>query len=309
MDPHRLVEQWLAGMSSSRASGVFSVEAERHYEPALHHWITQYCTTWRDADGRPAQPGQRDAVYAFDPDLFTQPTALALHHWAPTYARAARSRDAAAAAVRSFYRWAEDQDLVEVGTHKALRFGPARFAAGAPCRKLWTVEQCRQLAQAADRYRGRDAERARAVTYLTLNHYLHHRHREHDILRPGQIAAMRMDGRRTEQQRTQWAVPQKNAASDATLLQELHPDAVRAVDEYLPHRRASSPDLGYLLTTTNGNPLDTGKGVIRILRTVAATHPDLAEHAPTLSADAIAHSPAPAPQRPEQATAHRSRLK
>ncbi|WP_371640676.1 hypothetical protein [Streptomyces virginiae] len=102
---------------------------------------------------------------------------------------------------------------------------------------------------------------------------------------------MRLSGRHQEQHRTTWDVPQKNAASDASRLQPVHDDAVRAIDRYLPRRATTRDDSGHLFTTVNGRPLEP-QSLIRILRTVAATHPDLEEIAPKLSADAVTHSPA-----------------
>ncbi|WP_327267108.1 hypothetical protein OG444_39955 (plasmid) [Streptomyces sp. NBC_01232] len=282
-DVAALVEEWLAG-PNSEANGYFGYQALEHYRPAVLHWLTVGC----GLDGRP------------DPDLYLQPTPMALQNWAIGYATAARSRDAACGAVRSFYRWAETPAaaggpaLVPPGTAKALQFQRGgNFAAGMPGRDLLTPDQCRWLAQAADRYTGTRREgphRARALVYLCLNHYLWARHSDDDILRPGQITAMRLTGRHQEQHRTTWDVPQKNAASDATRLQPIHHDAVRAIDEYLPHRATTRNDTGHLFTTVNGQPLEP-QSLIRILRTVAATHPDLEETAPKLSADAVTHSP------------------
>ncbi|MGW7313935.1 hypothetical protein [Streptomyces sp. NPDC054865] len=106
---------------------------------------------------------------------------------------------------------------------------------------------------------------------------------------------MRLSGRHQEQHRTTWDVPQKNAASDATRLQPVHHDAVRAIDEYLPHRATPRDDTGHLFTAVNGRPLEP-QSLIRILRAVAATHPDLEDLAPRLSADATTHSPGDRPQ-------------
>ncbi|MCX4529838.1 hypothetical protein OG982_29790 [Streptomyces sp. NBC_01551] len=287
-DVAQLVEEWLAGPHSS-ANGYFSYQAVEHYRSAVLHWLTVGCGT----KGNP------------DPDLYLRPTLMALQNWAIDYAAAARSRDAACGAVRSFYRWAETvksaggPGLVPPGTARALQFRRGgNFAAGLPGRELFTPDQCRWLAQAADRYPGTRREgphRARALVYLCLNHYLWGRGHEEDILRPGQITAMRLNGRHQEQHRTTWDVPQKNAASDATRLQPVHRDAVRAIDEYLLHRAAARDDSGHLFTTVNGRPLEP-QSLIRILRTVAATHPDLEEFAPVLSADAVTHSPAAEPE-------------
>ncbi|MER7512145.1 hypothetical protein ABTX82_27875 [Streptomyces lavendulae] len=289
-----LVEEWLAG-PNSEANGYFGYQALEHYQPAVLHWLTVGCGT----GGVP------------DPDLYLQPTPMALQTWAIGYAVAARSRDAACGAVRSFYRWAETPaasggpDLVPAGTARSLQFQRGgNFSSGLPGRDRLTHEQCRWLAQAADRYPGTRREgphRARALVYLCLNHYLWGRGHEEDILRPGQITAMRLNGRHQEQHRTTWDVPQKNAASDATRLQPVHRDAVRAIDEYLttdssgrPRRAAAVPDSGHLFTTVNGGPLGI-MSMLRILRAVALTHPDLEELAPALSADAIAHSPTSKP--------------
>ncbi|MFJ5637622.1 hypothetical protein ACIQF5_33950 [Streptomyces goshikiensis] len=280
-----LVEEWLNG-PNSEANGYFGYQSVEHYRPAVLHWLTVGCA----ADDRP------------DPDLYLQPTPMTLQNWAIGYAGAARSRDAACGAVRSFYRWLETPvpaggpGLVPPGTAKSLQFQRGgNFSAGLPGRELLTLEQCRWLAQAADRYPGSHREgpqRARALVYLCLNHYLWGRHSEDDVLRPGQIAAMRLVGRHHEQHRTTWDVPQKNAASDATRLQPVHHDAVRAIDEYLPLRATAVPDTGHLFTTVNGNPLEP-QPLLRILRAVATTHPDLEEIAPSLSADAVTHSPPP----------------
>ncbi|WP_405787234.1 hypothetical protein OG753_04225 [Streptomyces sp. NBC_00029] len=64
---------------------------------------------------------------------------------------------------------------------------------------------------------------------------------------------------------------------------------------YLPHRATPRDDTGHLFTTVNGRPLEP-QSLIRILRAVAATHPDLEEAAPALSADAVTHSPARQPE-------------
>ncbi|MEU7068150.1 hypothetical protein [Streptomyces sp. NPDC046161] len=214
---------------------------------------------------------------------------MTLQNWAIDYATAARSRDAACGAVRSFYRWAETPGpagpaLVPPGTARSLQFQRGgNFTASLPGRELLAPDQCRWLAQAADRYTGTRREgphRARALVYLSLNHYLWGRTSADDVFRPGQITAVRLSGRHQEQHRTTWDVPQKNASSDATRLQPVHHDAV--------------PDTGHLFTTVNGRPLEP-MSVLRILRTVAATHPDLEEIAPKLSAGAIAHSPSGEP--------------
>lgn len=160
-----LVEEWLAG-PNSEASGHFSYQAVEHYRPAVLHWLTVGCGA---ESGLP------------NPELHLRPTPAALQEWAVGYAGAARSRDACGA-VRSFYRWLETPagaggpGLVPIGTARSLQFQRGgNFAAGLLGRELWTPDQCRWLAQAADRYQGTRREgphRARALVYLCLNHYL-----------------------------------------------------------------------------------------------------------------------------------------
>ncbi|MFJ2774633.1 hypothetical protein [Streptomyces sp. NPDC087300] len=300
-DLEDLVRDWIEG-PNSEAGVRFSYQAREHYPPAVMHWLTVYCAPPRTVGGdlvHDLYAHRGPVVREPDPDLYLHPTSQALQNWAISYRKAARSRDAACGAVRSFYRWLQTvpdehgMPLVPVGTHKTLRLRDGRFARGEPGRTLLTGDQCRHLAQAADRYRGPHAERERAFVYLLLNHYLHGAHDSAHVLRPGQITAMRTTGRVTEQARTTWRVPQKNAATDATAPQHIHPDAVLAIEEYMPHRAAPArgADEQFLFTTRNGNPLDQ-KAAVRTVRKVAETHPLLAEHARGLSADAIAHSPA-----------------
>lgn len=129
-------------------------------------------------------------------------------------------------------------------------------------------------------------------------------------LRPGQITGLMLEDRYTEQHRTRWAVPQKNASRTAKALMTLCPDFVWAIDEYLPHRVVKEKwgtfdGRGPLFTSRTGRALggdaDTRRdrrssndnSILRVVRNVAALHPALKETAHTLSADAIAHSPSP----------------
>ncbi|KOV13347.1 hypothetical protein ADK90_38270 [Streptomyces sp. XY413] len=223
---------------------------------------------------------------------------MALQNWAIGYAAAARSRDAACGAVRSFYRWAQTPAaeggpaLVPPGTAKSLQFQRGgNSAAGLPGRELLTPDQCRWLAQAADRYPAYAVKAPiRPRPGLPLPQPLPRGPRPRGR-RPATWADHRHASERPPPRAAPtWDVPQKNAASDATRLQPVHHDAVRAIDEYLPHRATTRNDTGHLFTTINGRPLEP-QSLIRILRTVAATHPDLEEAAPRLSADAVTHSP------------------
>ncbi|MET9694797.1 hypothetical protein ABZY81_41490 [Streptomyces sp. NPDC006514] len=57
---------------NSEANGYFSYQALEHYRPAVLHWLTVAC----GLDGRP------------NPDLYLQPTPMALQNWAIGYATA-----------------------------------------------------------------------------------------------------------------------------------------------------------------------------------------------------------------------------
>ncbi|MGW6863618.1 hypothetical protein ACWGHI_04860 [Streptomyces sp. NPDC054912] len=284
-DPTALVDEWLAG-PNSEANGYFGYQALEHYRLAVLHWLTVGC----GLEGRP------------DPDLYLQPTPTTLQNWAIDYASAARSRDAACGAVRSFYRWAETPaaaggpDLVPPGTAKSLQFqAGGNFAAGLPGRELLTPDQCRWLAQAADRYpgtRGEGPQRARALVYLSLNHYLWGRHSTDDILRPGQITRHASErpppgtaphhlGRPPEERRP----PTPPASSRSTTT----PSAPST------NTFPSAPPPATTPATVNGRPLEP-QSLIRILRAIVATHPDLEDLAPNLSADATTHSPGDRPQ-------------
>ncbi|MEU5476660.1 hypothetical protein [Streptomyces mirabilis] len=71
---------------------------------------------------------------------------------------------------------------------------------------------------------------------------------------------------------------------------------VWALDEYLPVRTHKAPHSteteGPLLLSRTGRGLDHVT-FTRLLREVAATHPDLEEIAPGLHPDVVAHSPSP----------------
>ncbi|MFE6405160.1 hypothetical protein [Streptomyces alboflavus] len=298
LDLEALVTTWING-PNSEASAYFSREAHIHYPPAVLHWLRSTTGCARPVPCGPPEP---------DPDLYLQPTPMLLQDWAISYARAARSRDAACGAVRSFYRWLETQDddrgrpLVPAGTHKTLRLREGRFARGVPGRELLDPDSCRHLAQAADRYRGRSPERARAIVYLLLNRYLFGDHDDAHVIRPHQLRDMRLTGRHQEHGRITWELPQKNASSSATASQTIHPDAAALIDEYVASGARKLPldgsDPGVVFTTVKqGGPLSR-MDVLRIVQSVAATHPALAELGP-LSPDAVAHSPAtPLPDEP-----------
>ncbi|MGW0955795.1 hypothetical protein, partial [Streptomyces sp. NPDC002545] len=87
-----------------------------------------------------------------------------------------------------------------------------------------------------------------------------------------------------------------NGASGITSIHTIPRPVVWALDEYLPVRTHKAPHstetTGPLLVSRTGRGLDRVT-FPRLLRDVAASHPDLKELAPTLHPDVVAHSPSP----------------
>ncbi|MEU8828828.1 hypothetical protein [Streptomyces sp. NPDC048636] len=198
---------------------------------------------------------------------------------------AAASRGRAVSAVRSFYAHCTD-DLGAADWD----IPPRRALAGptpAADREVLTAHQTDALRTAADRYRGPHPERARLAVYLTLAG-----------LRPGQSIALHLQHiQRHNQAGPTWRLPAKNNSASAVAAPAPIPrPVVWALDEYLPVRPHKAPHstetTGPLLLSRTGRGLDRVT-LPRLLREVAATHPDLADNAPTLLADTIAHSPSP----------------
>ncbi|MFE7236069.1 hypothetical protein ACFVAF_36755 [Streptomyces sp. NPDC057596] len=224
-----------------------------------------------------------DAVWHFEP--------LHIQDWASRLTNldgtplAAASRGRAVSAVRSFYRHCEE----DLG---AARWNlPPRRALAGPTppaeRERYTRFQMDALRTAADRYRGPHAERARLAAYMTLAG-----------LRPGQsIAALADHVQRHNAAGPTWRLPAKNnGASGITSIHTIPRPVVWALDEYLPVRTHKAPHstetTGPLLVSRTGRGLDRVT-FPRLLRDVAASHPDLKELAPTLHPDVVAHSPSP----------------
>ncbi|MEU6010123.1 hypothetical protein [Streptomyces sp. NPDC047453] len=130
------------------------------------------------------------------------------------------------------------------------------------------------LRTAADRYRGPHAERARLAVYMTLAG-----------LRPGQsIAALVNHVQRHNAAGPTWRLPAKNnGASGITSIHTTPRPVVWALDEYLPVRTHKAPHstdtTGPLLVSRTGRGLDRVT-FPRLLRGMAATHPDLAAPGP-----------------------------
>ncbi|MET9155393.1 hypothetical protein ABZX82_29575 [Streptomyces griseoflavus] len=198
---------------------------------------------------------------------------------------AAASRGRAVSAVRSFYTHCEE----DLGAAR-WNLPPRRQLAGptppAPREQL-TRFQTDALRTAADRYRGPHPERARLAVYMTLAG-----------LRPGQsIAVVVQHIQRHNQAGPTWRLPAKNnSASAVTHPHPIPRPVVWALDEYLPVRTHKAPHstgtTGPLLLSRTGRGLDRVT-FPRLLRDVAATHPDLAEISSSLLPDVVAHSPSP----------------
>ncbi|GGO98258.1 hypothetical protein [Wenjunlia tyrosinilytica] len=224
-----------------------------------------------------------DLVWHFEP--------LHIQNWASHLTNldgtpmAAASRGRAVSAVRSFYRHCQD----DLGAAR-WNLPPRRALAGptppAPREQL-TRFQTDALRTAADRYRGPHPERARLAAYMTLAG-----------LRPGQsIAVVVQHIHRDNAAGPTWRLPMKNnSASAVGPLTPIPRPVLWALDEYLPARTHKAPHStkthGPLLLSRTGRGLDRVT-FPRLLREVAATHPDLTEIAPTLLPDVVAHSPSP----------------
>ncbi|MGW3200058.1 hypothetical protein ACWDBD_36935 [Streptomyces sp. NPDC001118] len=224
-----------------------------------------------------------DLVWHFEP-LHIQDWASKLTNLDGT-PMAAASRGRAVSAVRGFYTHCEE----DLG---AARWNlPPRRALAGPTppaeRERYTRFQTDALRTAADRYRGPHAERARLAVYMTLAG-----------LRPGQsIAALLDHVERHNAAGPTWRLPARNnGASGITSIHSIPRPVVWALDEYLPVRTHKAPHstetTGPLLVSRTGRGLDRVT-FPRLLREVAATHPDLEEVAPTLHPDVVAHSPSP----------------
>lgn len=273
-DPRQILADWLAG-NYARADG--QVVMGRTWDDDTKYRYTLALDSWLEYIG--------DLVWQADP--------LHISDWASRLTNLDGSpmsksgRGRAASAVRSFYQHCED-DLGAAGWHfprRARLVGPV--TAKEPTAR-YTAEQMDALRTAADRFRGPGAERARLATYLSLAG-----------LRPGQATGLALPYiHRHNQNAPSWRLPVKNNSSSAVgPMTDIPRPVVWALDEYLPVRvhkaPASSETRGPLLTSRRGKALDVVVTYPRILRTVAASHPDLVEIAATLSPDAVAHSPSP----------------
>ncbi|MDG5807924.1 hypothetical protein P9869_35810 [Streptomyces ossamyceticus] len=281
-DPYAILRGWLAG-AYTRPDGQEvrgrAWDADTRYRYGLL------------LAGIDAPPGWRQDWFSYIGDLVWHFEPLHVQDWAARLTNldgtplAAASRGRAVSAVRSFYAHCED----DLGAAR-WNLPPRRVLAGPTppaARETLSRFQTDALRTAADRYRGPHPERARLAVYMTLAG-----------LRPGQsIAVVVQHIQRDNQAGPTWRLPAKNnSASAVAELQPIPRPVVWALDEYLPVRTHkaphSGPAHGPLLLSRTGRGLDRVT-FPRILRDVAATHPDLKEIAPVLLPDVLAHSPSP----------------
>ncbi|MER6789502.1 hypothetical protein ABT330_33635 [Streptomyces sp. NPDC000658] len=241
--------------------------------------------------GIDAPTGWRQDWFTYIGDLVWHFEPLHIREWASKLTAfdgsplAAASRGRAVSAVRSFYAHCEN----DLGAAR-WNLPPRRALAGPTppaARETLTRFQTDALRTAADRYRGPHPERARLASYMTLAG-----------LRPGQSIAVVMQYIQNDNAAgPAWQLPVKNNSSSAVgTLTPIPRPLVWALDEYLPVRTHKAPHStetsGPLLVSRTGRAVDHVT-FTRLLREVAATHPDLEEIAPALHPDVVAHSPSP----------------
>ncbi|MGW3100035.1 hypothetical protein ACWDCC_42095 [Streptomyces sp. NPDC001102] len=281
-DPYAILRGWLAG-SYVRPDG--QAVLGRVWDEDTKYRYGLYLAGWA------APAGWRQDWFGYIGDLVWHFKPVHIQDWASRLTAfdgtplAASSRGRAVSAVRSFYAHCE-KDLGAA----SWNLPPRRALAGptAPAeRETLTRLQTDALRTAADRYRGPHPERARLAAYMTLAG-----------LRPGQCIAVVMQYiQRDNQAGPTWQLPVKNNSASAVGDHIAIPrPLVWALDEYLPVRTHKAPHSteteGPLLVSRTGRGLDHVT-FTRVLREVAATHPDLGEVAGTLHPDVVAHSPSP----------------
>lgn len=206
-------------------------------------------------------------------------------------------RARAVSAVRSFYAHCVD-DLGARSWKAASWDIPSRRrlvgTVAASGRDPLTPAQTEALRQAAAEYSGRAPELARLVAYLCLAQ-----------VRPGQacgldLAHVSLD----DQDGPTWRLPGKNNAASAVIGRSHIPrPLIVPLAQYLAVRTHRAPwstaTTGPLLTSAGGTRGGAGGQALRsvtltrILRAVAASHPDLEPIAGRITPDLVAHSPSP----------------
>ncbi|MFD0412244.1 site-specific integrase [Streptomyces sp. NPDC127108] len=184
--------------------------------------------------------------------------------------------------LRGFYHHAQTYDaFIDNPAARDLRPPVAHLPPGRPA---LTRPQAALFLSALDHYTGPLPHRTRALGHLILAMNL----------RAHQAVALDLDDWIRERHRTTARVQLKGGGSE---IRAVPPPVALAVDDYLPHRRTalphSSPDTGSLLTSNRGRRLDSHTTPTTLMRAVAATHPLLAEIAPTITCDGLAATPGP----------------
>lgn len=280
-DPYTILRAWLSGVYVRAGQEVRgrAWDEDTRYRYAL----------LLAGDGAPAE-WRRDWL-SYIGDLVWHFDALHIQDWASRLTNldgtpvAASSRARAVSAVRSFYTHCAD-DLGATRWHLPTRRALTGPATTEPRTQL-TRFQTDALRTAADRYRGPHPERARLAVHMTLAG-----------LRPGQSIALLLDHiTRHDAAGPTWRLPAKNNSSSAITPRGAVPaPVVWALDDYLPARTHKAPHstetTGPLLLSRTGRPLERVT-FLRLVRAVAASHPELADIAPTLMPDVVAHSPSP----------------
>ncbi|MFI7278451.1 hypothetical protein [Streptomyces sp. NPDC049879] len=281
-DPRAILAAWLSG-TYRRFNGqlvqgkTWDDDTRYRYELALAAWptATRPDQSWFAYIG--------DLVWHFEPLHLSDWASRIVNQDGSEMSEAARGR--AVSAVRSFYKHCEDDLGASRWNLPARRklVGSVKGTSRPPL----TPWQMDALRTAADRYRGPMPERARLATYMTLAG-----------LRPGQSIAVWVNHiARDNQDGPTWRLPAKNnAASAVAAAAKIPRPVVWALDEYLPVRTHRGPDSyedrGPLLVSRLGRGLDR-MTFPKLIRAVAASHPDLEEIAPGLLPDTVAHSPSP----------------
>ncbi|MEU3050328.1 hypothetical protein ABZ705_28130 [Streptomyces sp. NPDC006984] len=281
-DPYAILREWLSG-AYVRPDGQ-EVRGRAWDEDTRYRYGLLL-------GGFQAPPAWRQDWFGYIGDLVWHFEARDVREWAGGLTNldgsplAASSRGRAVSAVRSFYTHCAE-DLGASRWHL-----PPRRALAGPTPPVnserMTRFQTDALRTAADRYRGPHPERARLAVYTTLAG-----------LRPGQSIALVVEHiQRDNAAGPTWRLPAKNNSSSAvTGFQPVPRPVVWALDEYMPVRTHKAPhstaETGPLLVSRTGRGLDRVT-FPRIIRDVAAGHPDLEEVAPSLLPDVIAHSPSP----------------
>lgn len=281
-DPYAILRAWLSG-AYVRADGQ-EVRGRAWDDDTRYRYALLLA-----GDGAPTGWG-RDWL-SYIGDLVWHFDALHIQDWASRLTNldgtpvAASSRARAVSAVLSYYTHCAD-DLGAARWH----LPPRRALAGPTtpeARAQLTRFQTDALRTAADRYRGPHPERARLAVHMTLAG-----------LRPGQSITLLLEHiTRHDATGPAWRLPAKNNSSSAvTTPRRIPGPVVWALDDYLPVRTHKAPHsteaTGPLLLSRTGRGLDRVT-FARLLREVAASHPELKEIAPTLMPDAVAHSPSP----------------